>query len=203
MERAQILMASSPRLYNMAVCHERMGNNREAIALYHEFVASPDAPVDRRARAVDRIRELQAILDEEATNEEATNEEADSTPAPPSPPSSPGRLGRAPFFATLGVTATLAITATALGVIALSLDREFDTLQYEDERAAVLEDRGQAMAIAADVFIGLTAASTIATIVLAVLTRWRGPSSDVETSAVTLTPATNGRDLTCQLHVRY
>ena len=193
MEQAQQLMPSSTRLYNMAVCHERLGHSREAVALFSEFIASPDAPVDRRARAVDRVRELEAAIEAESP----TTPHGQATP--PTTPEGGRRLSRTPFFVTLGVTAIVGVTAIALGAVALSLDHQFEDLHRNDQRAFDLEETGPRVAIATDVFIGFAAAAAVATAVLAVFTEWhRDPGS-----RATLMPATNGRDVALSLDVRF
>jgi tetratricopeptide (TPR) repeat protein len=51
MHVAQDILPSSARLYNIAVCNERLGNISGALLNYRRFVAEDDVPEDRAARA--------------------------------------------------------------------------------------------------------------------------------------------------------
>lgn len=66
---AQALLPATPRLFNMAVCQERLGNLRAAIDLYREFMAAEDSPPERRQLARQRIIELEAELNGPAPGE--------------------------------------------------------------------------------------------------------------------------------------
>ena len=47
METAQGLLPSTARLYNIAVCHERLGNLDEAVGYYQRFVERDDSSAER------------------------------------------------------------------------------------------------------------------------------------------------------------
>lgn len=175
MAAAQALLPSSTRVYNMARCYDRMGNASQAIRLYREFIGASNTPTERRVRAADRIAALQSTLDSAAEAASASPEPVETAPPPEAPQRERRRLSRGPFFATLGVTAAVGIAAVILGPLSALLDEEFQGLTQEDPRADELARRGPAVAIAADVMIGLFTAGAVATVVLVAVTRWRQP----------------------------
>jgi hypothetical protein len=165
MEAAQRLLPASTRLYNMAVCHERLHQLEQATALYREFVGAPDAPGDRRVRAVDRIAALQAEL----ANPEAQQAELSTPEAQQPRAEAPVRPYRAHLLASSTTTGVIGLTALTLGVVAQVLSARFPSLRAQDELAKYLIEHGDGLALAADIFIGLAAASAVVTVVFAVL----------------------------------
>jgi len=84
---AHQLMPATPRLFNIAVCHERLGDERRAIEAYQRYADAEDAEEDGRAQALARVAELQAEVAaaevaaaEAAAAAAATAAEADAGP---------------------------------------------------------------------------------------------------------------------------
>jgi tetratricopeptide (TPR) repeat protein len=172
LQAAQRLLPATPRVYNMAVCHERLGHRDEAIALYRRFVDLQDAQADRVLRAEERLGELE----EQSAVPELGGPgpgEAHATDAAPVAPPSRRRLRPAAFYALLGATLAIGATATVTGSVALAWHDERESIaQGEPGRDEHLED-GPRLAHATDALIGVGAALAVATLVVGLFTRFR------------------------------
>lgn len=214
MEAAQSLLPASSRLYNMAVCHERLGHIRRAVELYQDFVDAPDAPHERQELAQTRLDRLRATLEVVESSETptimppvATSDESQSqSSASEGPPvgqesetvEGSHRLSPALFYAFLGVTAAAAVTMAALGGLTLSEQDAWEQHFEDDDPDELLrlKERGQNLALATNVMLGITATGAAATLVIAFFTRWRrqtsarrtryGPSLSFVATAVTI-----------------
>lgn len=165
LQAAQDLLPATPRVYNMAVCHERLGHRDEAMALYRRFVDLEDAQADRVQRAHERL----GALEEQSTvpelgSPEPGESEAEAPVAPPVAPPSRQRLRPAAFYALLGTTLAIGVTATVTGSVALTWHNESQNEHLED---------GPPLAHATDALIGVGAALAVATLVVGVFTRFR------------------------------
>jgi tetratricopeptide (TPR) repeat protein len=173
MEAAQAIAPASPRLYNMAVCHDRLGQEAQALELYREFTLAPDAPADRRARAAERIERIEG----RQSSAEDRDRPVPVFEPPPRPPSTPPRAARSPrpaaFWALFGLTSALGVTTAILGGVTLSRHEQWLAGELDDSS----QDRGQALATTADVFIGLTAASALAALIVAFIVDWSSGSA--------------------------
>src|SRR5688572_28062146 len=93
-QRAYALIAEPNLLFNIAGCHERLGQRRQAIEYYRWFLDSPSGNPEGRRRAIEALSRL------------------DSAPAPPAPtPTPPPARGEPSAFwplATLGAGLLLA-----------------------------------------------------------------------------------------------
>lgn len=201
---AQRLMPATNRLYNIALCEDRLGNLEQALELYRQYLGEPDALSDVRRTARDRIAAIQAEL--AARREpletggggsavEAGGGEG-SGPEPGPEPTVPERRGLPPvaFYTTLGLTVASGIALTVLGAITLDRHDEFLTLPSQDDpRALPLQEEGRQLALATDVMIGVTSVAAAAAVVLAIFTRWGpSPSSGGQARGLTLAPVAGG-----------
>lgn len=169
MEAAQAIAPASPRLYNMAVCHDRLGQEAAALELYREFILASDVPAERRARAVERIERIEA---QQGSVEDRDRPVEVFEPLPP-PPRAARSLRPAAFWALFGLTSALGVTTAILGGVTLSRHEQWLGNELDDS----YQDRGQALATTADVFIGLTAASALATLIIAFIVDWSSASA--------------------------
>lgn len=171
MQAAQALSASPVRLYNMAACHEQLGQIPEAVDLYERFLNDMEAPPERRQRAQVRIEALRSELRESVGGGEPG--EGGSAQALET---ERRRLSPTAFYTTLVVTLAMGVAAVVLGGVTLAEHSEWEgqtRLEGVDDDAT-LHDRGEALALATDVLIGVTSAAAIATLVLGLLTDWSG-----------------------------
>ncbi len=201
MELAQEIAPSTVRLYNMAVCNERLGRIVPALELYRIFVVAGDAPAARLGRAREALARLETAQRaaevrraEELASASSNAEEPGDGDTPHDEVGGAGRRRLAPpvFFVSLGVTLA---SAVAWAVVAgVTLSRHNDYVEWADQDSApsraalnVIEarDKGHALALGADVLLGLTAAAALTTAILAFLTRWSG---DEGGEGATLTP---------------
>lgn len=96
------------------------------------------------------------------------------------------------FYVTLAVTLATGVGMAAVGGVALSRNSVFEqmprddpNLTRSDEEVVNAHDEGRALTIATDVLLGLTCASGLATVLLAVFTNWRG---DEQARRLTFSP---------------
>ena len=82
-------------LYNIAECHRRLGENKEAVVLYRRFLGLIPPNAAARANVEKRIAELQAAPDVAASSPAATGAAAAGQPSP-APPSADTRVALAP-----------------------------------------------------------------------------------------------------------
>lgn len=169
MQTAQELLPAAPRLYNMAVCEERLGRLERALALYLRFVESEDVPEERRMRAEQQIGALRAEL--------AATQNIEPIPATPEEDHA---LSPVPFYSMLGATLVSGLTLAILGGTTASRHSEYQALEVGDPTARELWDEGRSLAIATNIFIGITAACALTAAVLAFFTRWQRASTPNE-----------------------
>lgn len=187
MEAAHLVLPSTPRLYNMARCHERLEQPQEAIELYQQFLASNDAPSDRRRAVEERLAVLQpgwsrnvsGTSDEnqptlEQTHAVGETDEGtiDGHEEPPAVDSSRRRLSPVAFYSVLAVAALSGVALAALGSVTLREYGEFLDLDRNDPAAPNEAARGDQMTLASNVLLGVTCATATAAVILAVFTRW-------------------------------
>lgn len=94
-QHAYALIAEPNLLFNIAGCHERLGQRRQAIEYYRWFLDSPSGNPEGRRRAIEALSRLDSA----------------PAPAPPPPPSPPPAVEEpSPFWplATLGAGLLLA-----------------------------------------------------------------------------------------------
>lgn len=205
MEEAQDLLPATSRVYNIAVCHERLGHIDEALALFREFIVLEDAPSERRARALTRIEQIRAQrsadTDADPEPEESASEQAETGAAVAGEPSWEDELEQAPsrrrlspgvFWGLLGATAATTLVWAITGGLSLSYRSKFEgTMQGSDE-GNDYERIGNGLVIATDVFLGTSAALAVATLVVGLFTRWNTGSDDARAPKVTLSAIERG-----------
>lgn len=203
MEEAQDLLPATSRVYNIAVCHERLGHTDEALALFREFIVLEDAPSERRARALTRIEHIQAERSAaESEPAEGDSEQVDTDVAAengptwvdePAPGSSRQRLSPTVFWGLLGATAATTVVWAITGGLSLSYRSKFEgTMQGSDE-GDDYERVGHALVISTDVFLGTSAALAVATLVVGLFTRWnRGSDDDARAPSLIVSAAESG-----------
>lgn len=229
MEAAQSLLPSTSRLYNMAACNEELGNRQQAIELYRQFIASPDAPEGRRQRAERQLQQLEesgaetssagatgdggASPSEGGTDPEAAGSEGagpstsgdqgeDVGTSAPSTASGRRRISPAIFYSLLGLTAASAIAMAALGGVAMEVGSDYERNITEDcQRASENRDTGENLVIATNVMMGVSIAFAIPTLIVGVLTLLRNRS--VSSARVTITPSATAGGASLSLSGRF
>lgn len=207
MMAAQELLPATPRVYNIASCHERMGNLSEALVFFQRFVELEDAPPERRERARERITEIrEQMAAEAAATDEPTSSDGDGgeddgagsvgagegAEEPVAPSTTDRRtLGPGLFWGLAGVAAATGIAAIVTGALTLSWESEFNAMDRGE--GTNLQDKGRDLALVTDILIGVAAASAVAAIVVAFFTRF-GEDEPASSSGVSLSagPLANG-----------
>jgi tetratricopeptide (TPR) repeat protein len=181
---AQALLPVTTRLYNIAVCHQRLGELERAIIFYRLYLEAPDALGEQRGDVADRIAEIEAELAARREAEPRPEGPAGGTEAAGGLPggdepapldatvTSRARLAPAPFYATLTTTLALSVTWGVLAGVTWSRHEEFLGLDRDDPIVEVRQDQGQQLALASDVLLGALVAAAVTTAVLAIFTRW-------------------------------
>lgn len=192
MQAAQALLPATPRLYNIAACHERMGNLSEAMVYYQRFIELDDAPPERRARAEERIEALRAELgadpaesvDPLGEGDEGASEDRGFQPPPPAP-TDRRRLSPGPFWAMVVLAGVTGVTSIITGAVTLSRQNEWDAMSWDEQQGNLdLRDSGRSLAVATEVIWITAAASAVTALVLAFFTDFDG---DDATAALTPT----------------
>src|SRR5439155_4214767 len=172
-------LSHNPELYfNMAACEEHMNHFQAASLLLRQYLIEKPA-ADDREKVEARIK----VLDERGESIHRTETEPilptkppPLPPAPPPPPPQPKKSYLGGFIA-LGVTGAFGIAAIGAGAYTVA---NHSSLQSGCGMTAAgctqsQRDGLHTTAVVTDVFIGLTAAAAVATVVLFVLES-RGPS---------------------------
>jgi len=171
---AQDLAPSPARVFEMARCQEARGNREAAMQLYRAVAGNEEVPPALRARARERQESLRAAS--EAEGPEAGGQQIIEYVTAPTEAAQRGGISPAAFYSMLGVTAASGIALTVLSVVLTMDHAEFEELAWDCEgdtrEAEDLQARGRAMALTADVLMGVTSAAAVTTIVLAIFTRW-------------------------------
>lgn len=196
MESAEDLLPVTQRLYNIGVCHERLGNLEQAVAYFQRFLEGDDHSGDRDQRARARIRAIQRQLEVEGDQPAASNEEGASRVSASEAPSR-RRLSPAIFYALLGVTAATTAVWAITGGLTLRHLNDYDTSGQTDSDAA---SSAQRLGHATDALIGVSAAAAISTLIVGIFTRWGGADRG---TTVSLGPSTPSRGLTLSVAGRY
>jgi tetratricopeptide (TPR) repeat protein len=147
-------------LYNISLSHERLGNFGQAADYQRRFIADGGAAVEDREEAEQRLRSL------EERHQRQLDQQQQTTP----PPEGGFPLGAAVLFAGAGAAG---ITTITLGVLAL---RERDDID-NDACAGTMTcdvDRMDRLALAADIFLGVTIAAAGAGLLVWLLGRDSG-----------------------------
>lgn len=207
MQAAEALLPATSRLYNMAMCHERLGQHQRALILYRRFVDATDAQGERRARALERIDVLHDAEDApiqppqedpaeypaEDPIPEDPPEEMLQTPQPQAPAEEgPRGLPRAAFFSGLALTLATGVTFVALGSVTLVRHNHWEKTYEDDAQVDEYRQRGQSLYRATNAFLGVFAAAAAATLVLAFFTRW---SDEPPVASVAFAPSPGGGQL--------
>lgn len=165
-------------LYNMARCHESLGQHEKAIEIYGEYLkANPDNPAMIQAR-IDNLKRLI-----EKKRKESTPPPPGPTPTPEPAPVAPAdgsRPLRWPGWITLGAGGALLVTGLALGLRAKVKEGEVEEAnqkgtEYLEVKSA--EDAGRTLAkasIALSIVGGVAAATGAVLLILDA----RRPSSE-------------------------
>jgi tetratricopeptide (TPR) repeat protein len=198
LEAAQRLLPASSRVYNIARCHDRLGHVTEAVAHYERYIALDDTSGEHRRLALERLEALRAQVlsprspgDGDGGDGRTTTTTSTTLPEEPARDSR-GRVPPAVFYALLGVTAASGVALAVTGGLALQRQREFEQTAVDSADGDELRERGEPLALAADVLIGVTAAAGLATLIVAIFTRWRG---EAPRAAVSLSPTRRGAAL--------
>ncbi len=177
-EEAYNLAQVANLLYNIGLSHERLGEPDKAIVYYERFIIAKDADPDVRARALERVRELEQIQ-----REKDKQNGGDITVTPPNgagdgntvitpPQNNPEQDG----LGSLGVTGIIVGTAGVLaagtgvlfGVLAQSEQDSFD--QSRDlYTKQVARTNAENRALTADILYGLGGVAILAGVTMFVL----------------------------------
>jgi tetratricopeptide (TPR) repeat protein len=160
LEAAEAAYPAPSRYFNMARCHEELGHVDQAVELFQMYADDLDADPARAEEALRRVREARARLEAARLYEE--------------PPGPRRRLPRRVFFSLLGVTAATAVAAVVLWGVTASAHEEFMDPATQGARFDELRDSGPGLALATDVVAAFAYAGAIATLVVGLLTEWRG-----------------------------
>jgi tetratricopeptide (TPR) repeat protein len=170
LQAAQVLAPAAPRLFNMAVCQERIGHLEEALDLFEQYLEGDHETINRVEDARARI---EAIREELNFDDDGGHDEA---PLPPEETTG-HRLSPPAFYSSLAVTAVAGVATIVLGAITLAQHNDFETRFSDESGYGDAQSRGQALAISTDVLLGTTLVAAAVTVVLALLTEWsRTPS---------------------------
>jgi tetratricopeptide (TPR) repeat protein len=164
---AQGVAPASPRLYNMAQCHEGLGQNDDALTLYRQYLEATDTAPGRRRLAEQRVESLsrpaQSVADVTVPSISWVDvREVDAS----------NRL-RGPFWGMVATTSLLTAGAVVLGAVTLARHVDFTERFQEDPEVPHLSDVGQALALSTDIMVALAAASAIVTLVVGLVWRHR------------------------------
>jgi tetratricopeptide (TPR) repeat protein len=165
-------LSHNPELYfNMAACEEHMNHFQAASLLLRQYVIEkPNA--DDRSKVEARIK----VLDEREESihriepEPVPRPKAEVVAPPPPPPPAPKKNYLGGFIA-LGVTGAFGIAAIATGAYTVSNHSSLASGCGMTDAGCTQSQRDglHTTAVITDVFIGLTAAAAVATVVLFVL----------------------------------
>ena len=171
-------------LYNVAQSIERLGDVREAVEVYHDYLEiSPES--DERAQVEAHVRELEESLEDEpavADEAPATAPQPEVPPVEPEPqtdetqPRTRQRLRSYWFWGLLGLTAGTSVIMTATGVATL---RVADRWVQEGDRSD--RDRALALRSTTDAFLIISICEAVATLVVGLFTDFghlRGGETD-------------------------
>ncbi len=153
----------------IAESRERLGKLGGAIEMLERYLAStPEAP--DRAAIEARIAELHKAREAAAA---AVAEEPVVEEEPEPPPPAPARRNVKPAIWTLtGVSAASLVTGTVLGILALAEQDDYRNNPTKDKA-----DRGERLAIFADVTFGVAVVTGITALVLHLVSRDRKKDS--------------------------
>ncbi len=157
-------------LYNMARCHESLGQHERAIEVYNDYLkSSPDNPAVIQAR----IANLRRLIEKRKETTPTPTTTATPTPTPdPISPTPDRRPLRWPGWITLGAGGALLVTGLALGLRAKSKESEAEEANQRGEdylTTKSIEDAGRNLskaAIAISVVGGVAAATGAVLLVL-------------------------------------
>jgi tetratricopeptide (TPR) repeat protein len=202
-QAAHALLPATARLFNMAVCQERLGRPREAITLYRRFMSEADAPPDRRRQAGQRISELEAEIAQasEPPGDGVTAPGVGGTPGSAS--ADPIRRGRVlspvAFYTMIGLTGAAAIAAVVCGAVTLNMHQEFLELYRGEGDSEQLQIDGRNLAMVTDLLIAVTAVFGASALVLGLVTGWNhGEDEDGRGVAVVPSLHPNGAALSVE-----
>lgn len=166
-EEAQALGAPAPNLYNLARCYQALERYQDAVDAFDRYLAVPDVPEDRRARAQqfrDEAASHLAPVEPDAPPEPDT---VDATPAPeapappppppPTPAPRPSRWPPAVFAAGLSV-GVAGVVLYVVAHVATQRTQPFDTWDEFDRWQYQTYDT----ALAGDVLVGVGAGIAVA-----------------------------------------
>lgn len=188
-------------LFNIGRVYEEAGKLEQAVEYYSQFVKQPGVDIDSREVAFERLRVLQAIVEEIKEPEPEPKQESKDEPKDPgneadevAPASNPvdtesarkRKVMRGAGFGLLGVGAGALIGAAVLGSLAQGdRDKAFDREQA-DSLAARRDLLGSAQnkALTADVLYGVGGALLLTGLVLVIV-----GYSKPKTQRVALTPS--------------
>jgi len=190
---ADRLAPAIPRLYNMALCEDHLGNLESAILLLERFAAGQGVPDEMRERARARAEtlrsDLAAVSDPDngagtfgqgtVVPPEEGRAEGDETPTEPEEQGFPRRIEPFAFWALAGTTVAASIGTIVVGSLTLQLHDTYEGLAAGDSRNRLVQQDGQAMALATDILLIATIAFAVATATIAFFTRFsrRGETS--------------------------
>lgn len=153
---AQDVSPATARLYNMAQCHEGLGEDEQAIELYQQYLVARDALEGRRRIARQRIERL--------------SDRGVQSPTPEAPPRQDTlRPLRVAFYSLVGVTSVLTLGFGVLGGVTLARHEEFVSFYQEDPSVQDLSSQGSSLALATDVVLGLSIVSAVVTLVVGLI----------------------------------
>ncbi len=188
-------------IFNIALCHEKLGDVAAAVAMYERYVEWPsDVPNREEVRA--KAAELRALLPSEPEPEPAPAPPpgGSAPPPPPAPPpvtAEPGRDLRVPgWVAVGGGAAGLVVGGVLLGMAQqrASEIEDIEGVPYEPSDHDALQREGSAFEIAGWTAVGAGAAIVASGVVMLLLSEHeRGGTGRSEGLAVGLAgPAAGG-----------
>ena len=181
-------------LFNIARCYQEIGNKESAIDYYNRFLSHPDSPADAKARARERLKQLEGE-DAGRTSGEAEGPD-DSEPTGSPLQSSSGEDGanrdgaptarsrsRVLEWSLISAGAVLAVTGAAFGSVALAKHNEFES-SHDANKKEDLENTGRVMALTSDITLGVGIVSMATGLILLLARKPEKRNSGSQTSFV-------------------
>jgi len=106
------------------------------------------------------------------------------------------KIGPAPFYALVGITGAMALTAVFTGAFALEKKGEVEDSSAEADGWKSTRTEGRRLAVATDVLIGLSAAGAVTALALAFFTDFKKGRNKEKKTSLVLSPTVGNGTLT-------
>jgi hypothetical protein len=190
-ERAYAASPEPNYLFNIGRVYEEKGDIEKAVQYYERFVREPGVELAAREAAVERLKILREIVRKDQPAAEPTPQ-PQPQPKPDTEEKKPKPSGMAiAGYVLIGVGVVGVGVGAGLGGIALSRQRELDTLMGYDARQETAST-GKKIAIGADVGLFAGGAMVVTGVVLAVIAARRAKKHSGGRTALTPTFGKSG-----------